>query len=193
MAKAPKAAADKPAGKKRGPKPGSKRTPKEAAKKPGRPPKTAAVAPKAGPVPAADAAAAPLKFPLPSQNTLDNLIDAKLKAADKMSKANASYRGNLADAVKNDHLHKRAWGDVVAANKLEPEDLLEYLEHRDHYFEAMGLNARADSVPRLPMNEPAPETPVVQEAEEEGEPVTEAGGNVTRARFGGRAASEAAE
>jgi hypothetical protein len=42
-------------------------------------------------------------------------------------------------------------------DRLSPEKLADFMEHFDHYFEASGLEERANSAQRLPMGDGAGE------------------------------------
>lgn len=59
----------------------------------------------------------------------------------------------IKEAVEHDHLHKKAFASVKAADRMEPEELADYFAHRDHYEDVSGLRRRAGSVMRMPLGE----------------------------------------
>jgi hypothetical protein len=52
-------------------------------------------------------------------------------------------------AVENNHLHKKAFAAVCAEDRMEPEKLADYYDHLEYYRDALGLNERAASAPKL--------------------------------------------
>jgi uncharacterized membrane protein len=60
----------------------------------------------------------------------------------------------LADAIKTaaekHHLHKKVFRQMVALDRMEPEELRHYLDTFDHYLDISGLQGRAEAV--QPMN-----------------------------------------
>ena len=47
------------------------------------------------------------------------------------------------------HLHTGAFNLIRRLDKMKPGDLADFMEHFDHYFQASGLQERANSAPRL--------------------------------------------
>jgi hypothetical protein len=89
----------------------------------------------------------------------------KLRAAyRRMTANNAENRGTYGSMVKEaeetKHLHKKALATALKEDKMEPPELRAYYEHLEHYRKELGLEDRAASAPELPMAE---------EGEEEGQ------------------------
>lgn len=57
----------------------------------------------------------------------------------------------IKDAVENEHLHKKAFSFVRSADRMEPAELADYLDHIELYLDMTGLKERAESAPRLPI------------------------------------------
>jgi len=73
---------------------------------------------------------------------------------------NSLLRDKIADAVANKNLHRKAFSNARALDKMEAEDLNAFFLHFDHYCEVFGLRTRADSAPALEMPEPELESAV---------------------------------
>jgi hypothetical protein len=69
---------------------------------------------------------------------------------------NSLLKDKIADAVANKGLHRKAFSNARALDKLEPEELNAFFRNFDHYCEVFGLRTRADSAPALEMPEPEP-------------------------------------
>lgn len=65
-----------------------------------------------------------------------------------------AIRGRIADAVKNDHLHKGVFAWIRKLDKMEPEELAVWLDTFEAYLDGSGVMERAESVPGLPIEEP---------------------------------------
>ena len=83
----------------------------------------------------------------------------KSKLKTLLSTARSTYREQhrvggelgqaIANAVENDHLHRKAFSFIRAADRMEPEELADYLDHIELYLDMSGLKERAESAPRL--------------------------------------------
>lgn len=75
----------------------------------------------------------------------------------KIDGARGTYGQMVANAEEEKHLHKRAWAQAMREDKMEPEDLLNFYEHLDHYRDKLGLNKRAESAPAMNFEEAGPD------------------------------------
>jgi len=88
-----------------------------------------------------------------SKRKLRSLIATARKAGNDIAEINGTYRAEVAQAVNNDSLNKKAFSQIVKLSKMENEDIRRWKEDFDYMFEAAGLQERMDSAPALPMGE----------------------------------------
>ena len=62
----------------------------------------------------------------------------------------------IAAAAEHDHLHKKAFTIIRSLDRLEPEKLAELLSALEYYLDISGLQQRAESAQRLPMDDDEP-------------------------------------
>jgi hypothetical protein len=115
-----------------------------------------------------------------SQASLKSLMKSCASFKAEADSSNGSMREKIAYAVEHNHLNKGVFALIRRLDKLEAEKLLIFLEDLELYLDFSGLNDRADSVGKLPLE--SPEKPADAENEDEGtDPAPEASeGNVTR-------------
>lgn len=156
---------------------GSKNKTKPAAK---------AKAPKAKPAaePAAEVGAAGQARKAISKQALNGLMRSCANFKADADSATGSMREKIAYAVEHNHLNKQVFALIRRLDKLEPEKLLTFLEDLELYLDFSGLNDRADSVGKLPLEAKPAKSTADAEIEEEGPPTTilPAEGNVTPLR-----------
>lgn len=130
------------------------------------------------------------------ERKLKSLLASNRAHQKQISGITGTLREEIANAVKNDHLHKGAFAIIKRWDKMEPEALALEWDHLLDYWEKSGLKARADSVQRLSLEDgdtgDVGEAGDADEGDAGGPPATilpaaegEADAeNVTRPRFG---------
>lgn len=91
---------------------------------------------------------------VPTQKQIKDLLRDTANFKAEADAATGSLREKIAYAVKNQHLHAKAFAEVRKCSKMSPEKLAEYLDHLEHYMEVSGNYARANAVQQLPLEEP---------------------------------------
>ena len=99
-----------------------------------------------------------------------NKLTALLRAAKKTKEKTAGLSGELgqmvANAVENDHLHRKAFSFTKQLHQMPDEKLAETMTHFLYYLDASGINARVEKVGRLELGD----QPGESEAEETEQP-----------------------
>jgi hypothetical protein len=88
---------------------------------------------------------------LTSGATLKSLLKSGRTMKENVDELTTAHATEVREAVDKKFLHKKAFGTIKQLDRLSPEKLADFMEHFDHYFEASGLEERANSAQRLPM------------------------------------------
>lgn len=84
---------------------------------------------------------------------LKALLTTARRVTKQVTKLSSELGAAVANAVEHHHLHRKAFSIIKQCNTMEPEHLAEFKAHFDHYWIEAGLQERADSVERLPLND----------------------------------------
>ncbi len=95
---------------------------------------------------------------LTPEKDLRSLLKAAKSTESQTSELASDLRERIADAVTNTNLHRKAFSNARALDKLEPEELNAFFTHFDHYCEVFGLRVRGDSAPAFEMQKPGSES-----------------------------------
>lgn len=88
-----------------------------------------------------------------SKNKLRALLASAKKTKADVDEIVGGHRSEIATAVENHYLHKKAFAITKSLNRLEPENLRETLDCLDHYLDISGLRERAESAPAMTFEE----------------------------------------
>jgi hypothetical protein len=102
-----------------------------------------------------------------SKRKLDNLLRVCRTGGKDIASINGTIREEIGNAKRNDHLHTGAFAMIRKLDKLEPQELANFMDYFDHYYDVSGLHARAESAPRMQFG-PGEQTGG-EEGDEEGE------------------------
>jgi hypothetical protein len=89
--------------------------------------------------------------------TLKSLLKSSRALKEDLDELTTAHSAEVREAVDKKFLHKKAFNTIKMLDRMTPEKLADYMEHFDHYFEASGLEDRANSAQRLPMGDGAGE------------------------------------
>lgn len=92
-------------------------------------------------------------YQLISKPKLKSLMNTVQKGKIDVAEINGTIGQEILSAIENKHLHRRAFNACKPLMRLEAEQLAEFKAHFDYYWEALGLEAKADSAPSLPLGE----------------------------------------
>jgi hypothetical protein len=96
-----------------------------------------------------------------SQQIGQKKLRTLLRAANDAHKDQREIAGGLgqkiADAVENEHLHKKAFSTLRMADRMTPEKLADWWDTLQYYIDVSGLAERAASAPRLRLEPDAEE------------------------------------
>lgn len=95
-----------------------------------------------------------------SKPKLKSLMNTVRKAKIDIGEINGAVGQEIKEKIENNHLHRRAFNACKPLMNLTAEQLAEFKDNFEYYWEALGLEAKANSAPRLPMGE--------EEGDEEG-------------------------
>lgn len=84
-----------------------------------------------------------------STGKLKKLISSHRSAIRDASQIAQALGAEIKDAVKNNHLHSRAFKMICSLDKMEPEELRLFMDNFEYYYDVGGLKKRADSVMRM--------------------------------------------
>lgn len=84
---------------------------------------------------------------------IKKLMASKRRAAQDTSQINGDVGQEIKNARKDENLHTGAFGWTCRLDKLEPEALRNWLDHFFFYLDISGLQARAEAVQVLPLDE----------------------------------------
>lgn len=104
-----------------------------------------------------------------SQSKLVNLMKAKRGAKKDAGEINGRVGQMIADAVENNHLHRKAFGWITQLDQMEPEKIADLLDSFEYYLDIGGINKRRESVMRMNLGAEAKDEP---EAEPEPSNIT---------------------
>jgi hypothetical protein len=96
---------------------------------------------------------------------LKELVSLARSAKNDVSEISGRLGQAIANAVESKHLHRKAFRSVLAEDRMEPDALADFYDAQEFYRDALGLNERAKSAPRLSL---------VGGTDTEAEPVAEA-------------------
>jgi hypothetical protein len=88
-----------------------------------------------------------------SASKLKSLLNSAQKASEDCSEITGALGEEIKAAIEKHHLHRKAFNAVKGLMSWSPEKLREFKDHFDYYWEASGLEKKADSAPRLPMDD----------------------------------------
>lgn len=88
-----------------------------------------------------------------SGSKLKNLMAAKRSAKKDTAEIAGQLGQMIRDAVENNHLHRKAFGTIVMLDNMEPEKVLDFLDHFNYYLDVSGIQKKAEAAPRLPMGD----------------------------------------
>jgi hypothetical protein len=80
---------------------------------------------------------------------LKDLLALARSTKNDVAELAGSFGQAVANAVENKHLHRKAFRSVVAEDRMEPDALADFYDAQEFYRDALGLNERAKSAPRL--------------------------------------------
>jgi hypothetical protein len=88
-----------------------------------------------------------------SASKLKSALNSALKAKEDCSEITGALGEEIKTLIEKNHLNRKAFNIIKSLYGLSPEKLRETWDHTLYYFEASGLEKKADSAPRLPMND----------------------------------------
>jgi hypothetical protein len=92
---------------------------------------------------------------MPSERKLKELARQYQNCKETTSELGGRIGSAIRTAADNDGLHPGAFRAAMALLKKEPGRLNDFIAHRDYYEDILGVTARAESAPRLPMGDEA--------------------------------------
>ena len=106
----------------------------------------------------ADAKPKPAKTEAAMVGTIaPNKLKALLRASKKTKEQTSALSGELgqmvANAVENDHLHRKAFSFTKQLHQMPDEKLAECMAHLMFYLDAAGINERVEKVGRLDLGD----------------------------------------
>lgn len=101
-----------------------------------------------------------------SEKKLKALLNFARSTKKDMQELGGQLGQRIANAVENDHLHRKAFSIVRTLDRMEPEKLAECLDCLDHYLDISGIRERASKVQRMAFG-PGGETAAEDEDEDE--------------------------
>ena len=100
-----------------------------------------------------------------SAGKLKKLLGAHRAAIRDASQIASALGSELKESKKNNHLHLGAFKLTAKLDKMEPEELRNFMDHFEYYYDVSGLMKRADSVMTMKLEQEDDE----EEGEKEGE------------------------
>ena len=88
-----------------------------------------------------------------SASKLRSLVSSVQKASEDCAEINGAVKEELKTAKEKNNLHPKAFSIIVWANRREAEELREFWDNLQFYWDAIGLGKRADSAPRLSLGD----------------------------------------
>jgi hypothetical protein len=88
-----------------------------------------------------------------SASKLRSLLSSSQKASEDCAEIKGALGEELKTAKEKHNLHPKAFNTIKGLMGWEPEKLREFKDHFDFYWEASGLEKRADSAPRLSLGD----------------------------------------
>lgn len=127
---------------------------------------------KKAPIQAAEVGKAGQSRRVITENDLKKLMRSCASLKGEADSITGTLREKIAYSVEHHYLDKSVFALIRRLDKMEPEKLLIFLENFDHYLDISGLNARADSVGKLPLDAKAETEEEGGETEADGPPTT---------------------
>ena len=84
-----------------------------------------------------------------STGKLKKLISSHRSSVRDAAQIAQALGAEIKDAVKNNHLHARAFKLICSLDKMEPEELSLFMDNFEYYYDVSGLKKRADSVMKM--------------------------------------------
>lgn len=97
-----------------------------------------------------------------AEKDLNTLLKRCRSAKNEMDEINGGLREKIAYAKEKSHLHTGAFGTIRKLDRMEPEALAEWLDHFNHMLDVSGLQARAEQVQALDLEDGEKENPVAE-------------------------------
>jgi hypothetical protein len=88
-----------------------------------------------------------------SAGKLKKLLGAHRAAIRDASQIASALGSELKESKKNNHLHLGAFKLTAKLDKMEPEELRNFMDHFEYYYDVSGLMKRADSVMTMKLEE----------------------------------------
>lgn len=119
---------------------------------------------RSAPVVTTPATSAPVPRRVPERATsrakVRSLLALNRTATENLSEVRDALNGAMTDAVQNHHLMKGPFGWIKKLDKMSPEKIRDWVDGFLYYYEVSGIEERANSAPRLPIDEePEAEAP----------------------------------
>jgi hypothetical protein len=93
---------------------------------------------------------------------LKSILSSTQKAKEDIAEITGPLGEEIKSAIEKHHLHRKAFNAIKSIYNAPPEKLREFKDHFDYYWEASGLEKKANSAPRLPMGAEEDESNVTQ-------------------------------
>lgn len=93
------------------------------------------------------------KFLCTPGNKVKSLLRAAKKTKEQTQSIAGEYGQMVANAVENDHLHRKAFSFAKQLHQMTDEKLAECLTHLDYYLDVSGVNDRVAKVGRLDLGD----------------------------------------
>lgn len=84
---------------------------------------------------------------------LKKLMSAKRSATKDASEINGQIGSEIKTAIENDNLHRGAFTLICRLDRMEPESLRNFMDNFEYLYDASGLQKRAESVMRMPLED----------------------------------------
>lgn len=84
---------------------------------------------------------------------LKKLMAAKRSATKDASEINGQIGSEIKSCIENDNLHRGAFTLICRLDRMEPESLRNFMDNFEYLYDASGLQKRAESVIRMPLEE----------------------------------------
>jgi len=88
-----------------------------------------------------------------SASKLRSLLSSAQKASEDCAEINAALGNEIKTAKERHNLHGKAFSTIKGVMNWEPEKLREFWDNLLFYWEASGLEKRAESAPRLSLGD----------------------------------------
>lgn len=86
------------------------------------------------------------------ERKLKQLLKTANESHKNMQEISGTLGQQIADAVENNHLHKKAFATLRSMDRMTPQKLADFWDTLQYYVDISGLGDRAASAPKLPMD-----------------------------------------